>query len=289
MADSASPKDIPELLQFMASYVRNHLEKTGRRTTGAALADAIRQRFPGFGFEQLGFSRLADAVHRAEEEGALVRHRDVQHLEVSPSEATPRTPSAHAASTMSSYVRADVWRAFVFVTDRYAHFLDRTTGRLVSLMSNDKEQVNAQERDPRFVRVESIAPDAQKDWMRQFLVSQDSLAADDAPINEEEWWIKFPTWLKEQNGEAGFAWRRFRSEKIVTFIREWAKENGILLDSLFSPPRLPTQATPRRKDRPDEDEATRRAIIEVVEKMPFEQLQDLTIPVRYMLRHFRPR
>ena len=189
MADSASPKDIRELLQFMASYVRNHLEKTGRRTTGAALADAIRQRFPGFGFAQLGLSRLADAVHRAEEEGALVRHRDVQHLEVSPSEATPRTPSAHAASTMSSYVRPDVWRAFVFVTDRYAHFLDRTTGRLVSLMSNDKDQVSAQERDPRFVRVESIASHAQKDWMRQFLVSQDSLKADDAPINEEEWWI----------------------------------------------------------------------------------------------------
>ena len=289
MADSESPKDVCELIQFMGSYVRDHLEKTGRRTTGAALADAIRRRFPDFGFDQLGFSRLADAVHRAEKEGALVRHRDVQHLEVSPSEDTPRTPSAHAASAMSSYVRPDVWRAFVFVTDRFAHFLDRTTGRLVSLMSNEKEQLNAQERDPRFIRVEPIAPDAQKDWMRQFLDSQDSLAADDAPINEEEWWIKFPTWLKEQNGEANFAWRRFRSEKIVTFIREWAKENGIVPDSLFSPPRLPTQATPRRKDRPDEDEATRRAIVAAVEEMPVEQLQDLSIPVRYVLRHFRPR
>lgn len=289
MVESASPKDVNELLQFMTSFVQDHFEKTGRRTTGARLAEAIRQRFPNFTFGQVGLTRLADAVQRAEKAGGLVRHRDVNHLEVSPSEATPRSASARATSTISSYVRPDVWRAFVFVTDRDAYFLDRTTGRLVTLMSNNTGLVEAQERDPRFVRIESIAPEAQKDWMGQFVLSQESLNVDDAPINEERWWIAFPTWLQEKDPASIFGWRRFRAEKVVTFIREWAKENGILPDSLFSPPRLPAPATGRDPDRPVKDHATRRAIIAAMEDMPFEQLQDLAIPVRYMLRHFRAR
>jgi hypothetical protein len=273
----------------MTSYVRDYFDRTGRRTSGAALAEAIRKRFPGFAFEQLGLSRLVDAVHRAEEAGGLVRHRDVEHLEVSPSETTPRSASARTMSTMSLYVRPDVWRAFVFVADRYAHFLDRTTGRLVTLMLDDADQVQAQERDPRFIRIVSLAPEAQKEWMRQFVQSQESLNVEDAPFDEERWWIAFPSWLQDQGAANILAWRRFRAEKVVTFIREWANENCILLDSLFSPPRLPAPAGTRRPDRPAENEETRRAIIAAIEDMPFEQLQELAIPVRYMLRHFRPR
>lgn len=288
MAECASPKDIAELIQFISSCVREQFEKTGGRTTGAALAAAIRKQFPGMSYEQLGLSRLADAVRRAEEAGKLVRHRDVKHLEVSPTTATPRSPSTPIASA-SSYVRPDVWRSFVFISDRYAQFLDRTTGRLIVLLSNNTSEIRAHTGNPQFAQINPIAPETQKDWMQQFVMSQESLNVDDAPINEDQWWIAFPAWLQEQNTANIIAWRRFRAEKVVTFIREWAKENGILLNSLFSPPRLPVPTSTRRLDRPVEDEATRRVIIAAIEDMPFEQLQDLAIPVRYMLRHFRPR
>lgn len=289
MAEYAFPRDTNELLQFMTSYVRGHFEETGRRTSGAALADAIRQRFPGFAFEQLGFSRLTDAVRRAEEAGGLVRHRDVKHLEVSPSESTPRSPCARATSPMSSYVRPDVWRAFVFVNDRYAHFLHRTTGRLATLMLNNAEQVQAHERDREFVRIESIAFEDQKEWMRQFVPSQESLDIDDAPINEERWWIAFPAWLQEQGVANLLAWRRFRAGNVVAFIRQWAKENDIRLDSLFSPARVSAQPSAQRGDPAAANVETRAAVMAAIEEMPFEQLQDLAIPVRYLVRHFRPR
>jgi len=287
MAESASPCNVSDLVQFIADYVRRQFDQTGGRTTGAVLANAIREKFPGFEYKQVGLSRLADAVGRAEQEGVLVRHRDVKHLEVSPSEATPRSPVV-SAGTSSSYVHADVWRAFLFVNDE-KHFLDRESGRLVTLAADDTREIETYKGDTKFAQIDSIAPDIQKDWMRQFVTSQPSLAIDDAPIDEERWWIAFSRWLQEQDAEHILAWRRFRAEKVVRLVREWAKQNDVPATSLFTPQR----PRPRSEILPTtyrgEDEATKRAILSAIREMPLEQLENLSVPVRYLLRHFKAR
>lgn len=289
MAENALPGDPSELVLFISSYVRNQFEKTGRRTGGAALAEAIRQQFPGRSYEQLGVNRLADAVQLAEKEGRLVRHRDVTHLEVSPSESTPQSPTVSAVSR-SSYVRPDIWRAFVFITNRYAHFLDRTTGRLITVAVDSTAEIQSYRDDRGYIRIESIAPETQQEWMRQFVASRESLDLEDAPIDDEQWWIAFPSWLQKQHSESIQAWRRFRAERVMALVRTWAAENAIPQDTLFAPPRAFAPVDPGVTHRLNEaEDATKCAIIEAIKEMPFEQLQDLAIPVRYILRHFRAR
>ncbi|MCK4658770.1 MAG: hypothetical protein KAV82_04540 [Phycisphaerae bacterium] len=287
MTDLASPKDVSELVQFITSFVSGRFRETGRRTTGAGLATAIRERFPNFSYEQVGLTRLADAVRRAEKDGGLVRHRDVKHLEVSPSENTPRTTSPLA--TAAEYVRPDVWRAFVFVGDEDAHFLERATGRLITLTQDSAPEIDAYEKDERYVRAGPIAAETQKQWMRRFVESEESLSLGNAPIDEERWWVAFPAWLEKHNAQNIQAWRRFRAHQVAEFMRKWATENRILVDALFAPPRPPTPPKPVSVRLRAQDEVTKRAIIAVIEDMPFEQLLELAIPVRYMLRHFKAR
>ncbi len=285
MAEYATPPSVEELIQFISSFVREQFESAGRRTTGAALADAVRKRFPDLSYDQLGLSKLADLVHLAEKAGALVRHRDVQHLEVSPSGATPR--SSVGLSGPTSYVRPELWRAFLFVTGRDVHFLERDTGRLITLSPDQAPQVHAYDGDPRFIRITTIAPETQKEWMHDFLRSR-SLDVNAAPMNVERWWSAFPEWLRNQGNDYGSAWPRFRAERVVPIIKQWARDNGLLPDLLFSLP----SAAPRSKEKAGggaEDDATRNAVLAAIRELPFEQLQDFAIPVKYLLRHFRAR
>jgi len=288
MADSATTIVRTELIEFISTYVTDQFNRTGRRTTGAALAEAIRARFPSFSFEQVGLTRLADAVRLAEEAGLLVRHRDVKHLEVSPRESTPRTPSSSAKSA-TPHVRPDVWRALVFVNDTNAHFLDRTTGKLITLVSGQDAELQDHQENQRFVRLSSIPPETQKQWMRDFVESQPALNGADAPFDEEKWWIVFPAWLQDRDPAADQNWRRFRAGRVFSFVKEWGRKNGVQEEMWLSArqPLLPARSQPAYC--PHEQEVTRRAILAAIEDLPFEQLADLAIPVRYLLRHLKVR
>ena len=216
----SSGPTLDQLLQFISGVVLNHFTETQLRTNGAFLAERIRAEFPDFNYQQVGVSRLSEAVAKAEEAGLVVRHRDVKHLELSPGPATGLTKSVASTTSRSyrsQYVRPDIWRAFAFVAPGQRHFLDSITSEIVST-SSDESPPTDNDNATRYIPIQPIPVEEQRRWMREYAESKESLSVFDEPINDPKYYLRFPEWIQRVAPELTKDWRQFRTQRIVEFI-----------------------------------------------------------------------
>lgn len=283
------------LVEFIASYTVEHFKSMGRRTNGAVLADAIREKFPEFSYQQVGLERLSDAVRVAEQRGLVIRHRDVSHLEISPgskSDLPPGSAVATQASTPLPRVRPEIWRAFVFVPKGNVCFFERSNGNVLVVRDSDSARIASTEEDGRYIRLSPIPVDTQQGWMEDFTRGHEDLSFDEAPIRDGNWWLRFSAWLRGIDTVLEREWSRTRTSKVLEYLRGWASSENIPLGNLLSPEQAvrPTCRPERSSEIVTSDSAMLRdAVLAAVREMPLEQLEDIAIPIRYILRHFKPR
>ncbi len=281
------PKNADELVEFIARFVRDNHAQTGRNTDGAFLALNIFQRFPDFKFEEVGLTRLSEAISIAELKGVVVRNRSVQHLEVMP----PFPSELGGAKNVSNrlpQVLPSIWKAFVFTSQWRTTYLNRTTGRLEFRKGNSDEGREDLDGREDWIKIESISPDAQKKWMHQFVSDCPGLSIEDAPTNDNRWWEAFSAWLRKHDVRTEFEWRRYRTQKVFDYLNGWAKQNKVQLRFLFAPPRIAAKGGDSRLNKA-EQEAVRQAIIAAISEMPLEELERIAIPFLYVNRRFTVR
>lgn len=295
MSNSTDDPSVETFLTFISEYVVDHFKKTGRRTDGAALAEAIRTKFPGFKYEQVGLSRLSDAVRCAEEQGLVVRHHDVKHLELSPGSSSGLSVDSRVSDrdlATLPHVKPEVWRAFVFVSRAANRCFDRETSQVVVIDESNPLRQDLPKREERYVKITPIPDSTQQEWMETFVGDREWLTADESPIRVEEWWLRFPEWLRSLDRGLDREWNRIRTQKVLDHIRKWASDNHILVERLLSPPlrilKHRAQSICRHGSLSEVD-ALRSAVLAAVGEMPLEDLENLALPVRYILRHFQPR
>lgn len=273
-----------DLLQFISDFVTQRYSEAGRRTNGAQLANAIRERFPLMSWGQWGYTKLADAVREAEERGLVARNRAVQHLEVQPpglSEAA--LPTTVAPTQDQAFIRPEVWRAIVFVSSRQITFLERATGRLLALPSEDTLGVQKLMADPRYLRFDPIPSDQQRLWAKQFLAQHAELDATGAQLDSPSWWRSLSNWFQSQAPDVLRSWNQFRSTRVLDFLKSWCRVNGVSLHCLLSP--VAVHAVPSSPQARHTSTAIRRAILAALAELPLEQLESIPIPARLLLRH----
>jgi len=286
MAD-ATTTDTPsldDLLEFIRDFAVQQYRERARSTHGSILADAIRHRFPDFSYEAVGLDRLADAVAKAEERGLVVRDRNVAHLEIVPGPATGVDAKSLGAAK-PRYLRPEIWRALVFVTSHERHFINRETGSVRSIPSDEERSIGTHSADPNSAELPRIPAETQQAWVRAYIQSQETLDPDDAPLRDPQWWVRVPEWLREKGAEFERGWRRERSQRVIAAAVEWAKENAVSETLLFAPPRSKPSELPWE----EETDETRRALLAALGDMPLHELENLSIPVRYVVRYFRAR
>lgn len=231
----SSGPSLNELLQFISETVTDYFTRAKQRTDGAYLAEAIRTRWTGFSYEQVGLNRLSDAIRLAEEKELIVRHRDVKHLELSPGPATGLTRSLELTSTPSckpQYVRPDIWRAFALFTPGQSNYLDTRSNEIVSKPTSAAPPTDDQNAD-RFILVKPIPLEDQQRWMREYVEAKQSLSVFDAPINDPQCYIRFPEWLQRTSPDLTREWRQFRTQRVVEFVKNWASEHSVSSDDFF--------------------------------------------------------
>ena len=152
----------------------------------------------------------------------------------------------------------------------------------------------ALEASGQYVHISPIPPDTQKEWMEEYVRNHEGLRLDDAPIHVDEWWNQFSAWLREIDVGLARDWNRFRTGKVLGFLREWATENNVPLNNLLSPDQSDRRtrssgiADDRAARTAPESQRVRDAILAALREMPLEQLEEVAIPMRYILRHFKP-
>jgi hypothetical protein len=285
-AVSSSPASVDELVEFIASFVENRYRATHQATNGALIAEEVRHRFPNVSYVQLGLVKLADAVAHGEAKGLLVRNREVKHLEVLPAHA--RQPVAVVAPQVRlaapPHIRADIWRAFVYVSQGQQSSFDRQTGNVVSAAS-----AGDQADPPRYIPILCIPMADQQQWMVDFVATRAQLTLSDAPIHDQFCFTKFPAWLREHEPGLDRLWKQFRAQRVAERVRQWATANAIEPSGFFSAPISPSTQGRSSSADPAVERAVRAAVVAAARELPVEQLQEISIPIRLFLQALKSR
>jgi hypothetical protein len=292
------PNSVNELVQFIVAFVGDRADQTQRPVQGTAIAQAIRTRYPGMSYHQLGVERLADVIRIGEREGLLQRRRDVSHLEVVPGVGSaPNVPVLSSPEPELRYVRPDVWKSIIFFQSRSTHFFDRVTARVVECDLTDADRLKQFEDGTRYVKLEMIPASAQREWMKEYLKTASVADAESAPIESSRWWLDFPKWLQDRNPELEAGWRVYRIQSIISYVRSWAQQNNVPVTAVLSDrpsysdysrkvPGASTRPCPASNKIESSDQRIKDALVKAISELSLEELANLSLPVRCILRHF---
>lgn len=280
--ESRPSVSLDELLAFVREVVEQHFGSTQLPVNGAWLAEKIRHKFPGFCYKDLGVGvlKLSDVISKGEARGLFVRNRRVPHLEV-----FPATESANADQVYvregSVHIRPDIWRAFVFVGHGQRSYFDRTTSEVVSGTERDQSDNESGQ----LVEILPIPLADQQAWMREFVQSRANISSDGAPVDDPRCFVEFPSWLRTRGDGLDQQWKRFRVDRVAERIRTWATANSVDDTSFFAVPLSAAfRGAPLRESTSDELAITRKAISLAVSELSLQDLQEFSIPIRFVLQ-----
>lgn len=273
---------LESLLQFVTDVVAAHYAIHLSGLNGAVIAHDILREFTGFTYEKIGCSRFGDLAKLAEQRGLVRRNMAVRHLELLPGPAVPAVSPSTPPQRFRS-IRPEVWRAFVFVSQGSDHYWNRETHHLFWRRSEDNYTPK-----PNEIPVPSIPTDTQKSWMEDFLSQNPELDKQSAPLSDDRWWEAFPRWLASAAPDKELDWKKFRTRKVLSHITEWARANDVDSERLYASPRgraWSDQIEPPMSS--DREDALRATILSALKHVPMEHLENIAIPLRYLLPYVK--
>jgi hypothetical protein len=299
MASSLPAPSLNDIIAFITDEVKRLYERTQQPVNGTRLAEAIRYKFPDFSFPAFGVERLADLVQLAEKQGLVIRNRAVKHLEVAPADAYPTAPSApfqaRPQRRAEGLIPREIWEAFLFFRPGQARFLDRQTRKVIAV---SEAEAAPYANDARYVLIETVPADMQKSWMRNFVAEHPEVSAAAAAIESELWYREFFKQLQAIRRDLGSAWSKERARHVIQYVQQWAADHQVPLGDVLSP-RLPGSKLSGLGPTPGvispalphvlEDAALRAAVLGTLGEMALDELLTLSVPLRHVVRHFRPR
>lgn len=275
------PSSLDELLQSISDHTRDYHSRTGKPLPGSLLAHLIRQDFPGLNFTRFQLTKLGDAIRIAVDRGLVQRNAAVSHLEVSPVEA-PKTTALEAAPKVfaraNSVVRPELWRELVVSSAPRAAFFDPQTQKVRHPQDVAEEAAFRKA----FVLIDRVPIQSQTSWLRDFLLARGVSFQDRTDALAEMVLGK----IDDLGSAVARDWRVLRTGKIVEIVREWAKKNGISEDAVLVPKVPNRHRRAVNTSQGSELERVRHALCEAIQEMPLAKLEEISLPLKYVLRHF---
>ena len=288
--NTREPASADELVKFISMSVLDHYQKTGASVDGSLLAFWVRREFPALSYPKLGLTKLGDAVRIATARNLISRNPNVKHLEVSPiiANVTPPTEAAVAPPTRdAAYVRQDIWRAMVFVSQSAISFFSRSAKNLREIDRTDANTLRSLRADPQYVEVERVESSAQLQWLKEFLDSRGKLDEN----TENSLLDLIRGGLHKMGAAIARDWKAERSRHVVGHVRKWAAAHQIAEADVLTP----ASRDAKKTNSPDQltdghitktEDAIRRALLATLEEMSLSELENIAIPIRHILRHF---
>jgi hypothetical protein len=256
--------------------------ETKKPITGAVLAERLRTSLQ-VSYTDVGYVKLSEPIHELVESQQLTRNRLVKHLEVAPPSFEfdlPKTQGCPSV-TKGTYVREDAWPVFAMLHDRSIAVFDKQLMKF-RLLADDAILRNSQ------IRVATPSNADHRNWIDQFAQAEGlSLLPDLTHTNEVL--REFSVWMQSQDTSLQHKWKDFRAAKVSDVIREWAARNGFdandFLYPIISRYSARTTATPTIKPETD----IRSAVLRSVADLSLDELDNIVLPLRVVLKHFKPR
>jgi len=273
-----------DLIEFIGTTVASRFESSQSPTNGALLAELIRKEFKEFSGNPIvdaGYERLSDAVRDAESRKLVTRNRLVKHLEVYPAGAAEpsQLPSSHAQGT---YIRNDAWQVFAMPVKPNKAIYDPATVQMIIGDGEAGKRVGA-------IVITTPTDNTFREWIKQF-AEEVSITVPPEMLDSTLFLKEFSRLIVETNSTNLARWKKFRAQKVGEAIKEWGEQSGIDTAPFFRPVipnyRKPLQQSVASCEVGDD---LRGALIACVRDMSTAELDTLSIPIRLVRTHFRPR
>jgi hypothetical protein len=299
--EPADPELLEGAFELLGDVVREYFAER-RPCYSAGLKPAMQARAPEFFEGRLGFSSFREFLRVAEVQGIVQLQRAPAGPDVTvlppgaapPTQLAPPSPDA----TQGIRIRNDLWRAFFDWTPGFIRVYDTALGRAILLpekpnpfQTSDQDRVRADlNREPeRFVAIEPIEMDSQREWMEEFaheLPDQELQRIFRLALGSERPIAAF-TRAVQADPRLGRLWQRRRAEKVRDEIQRWmeAHQLDVPVEEPSSAVDVDTSGDTRVASVEGRDVALlRERLHAAIDRMTYGDLLRLPIPVEYILR-----
>ncbi|XZE17508.1 hypothetical protein SH449x_002782 [Pirellulaceae bacterium SH449] len=256
--------------------------ETNKPITGAVLAERLRTSLQA-SYTDVGYVKLSEPIHELVESQQLKRNRRVKHLEVAPPSFEfdlPKTQGCPSV-TKGTYVREDAWPVFAMLHDRSIAVFDKQLMKF-RLLADDATLRDSQ------IRVATPSNTDHRNWIDQFAHAE-GLSLEPALTQTDGVLREFSVWMQSQDTNLQHKWKDFRAAKVADVIREWAARNGVDANDFLSPviSRYSARTTATPANKPEAE--IRSAVLRCVADLSLDELDNIMLPLRVVLKHFKPR
>jgi len=271
--------------------------REGRSTVAAALKAELQTRFGGrFNQAAIGYDSFRDLLKDAEAR-QLIRLRtasggDLEALppEVPAQQAAPSTAIAEAGT----YIRPDVWRAFVDWRQNWTRVYDLERDRAVMFPATPSPfdatewiemRQSSTEHPDRYKAIEPIAMDVQLRWMREFVDAIPEDAAREQLRAALDTQKPFGTFARAAQSlpDVKTRWNRAREERVLALVRAWMQRNGLTLSVVQERRPRAAETTQPTPSAGASEQQLRTALHAAIDRMPLAELKRIELPVGYFV------
>ena len=247
--------------------------------TGALLAERLRRA--GEDYKDAGYLKLAEPINELVQCGQLSRNRRVKHLEVAPPTYEFDVAAPNTKPSFESYVREDAWPVFALLNSNSIAVYDQEETKF-RVLGRDAVIRETQ------IQVNTPSNDEHRNWIQQF--STEKELSIELKISESATVLKdFSIWMQSQASPLQYEWKGFRASKVAEAIRNWCRENGVDA-SVFLSRVIPGYAARTTSASSEQSEETvRQAVLKCVSDLTMDDIEDIRLPLRVILKHFKPR
>jgi hypothetical protein len=262
--------DASEYVDVVLQTIHANLRPQEGLITAARLGYVLRRDHPEVSWQRFGYPSLKSFLEYLQTQALVtICHTEKEALAVAPTEQVP----AATAPRLNRSLRRPFWIAFVLETPPGRRFIHRPSGTV--RMAESEEPSPPSE----WVEVEPIPQETQREWALEFVRTHcpNELAAVESIIQEEDWYLKVPEVLdQEQKRQLN----RHRSGHVASYVESWCRRNGIDPSFAFEQPQQ-KHAAPMAVPRTGEP--IRDQVLRALAKMPTHELLELPIPLKYVL------
>ena len=209
-----------------------------------------------------GASSLSEFVSQFSDILNIEKDQSPMVIELKPEERTSQYSGTLPDSSKNIRIKAEFWRAI----------FDRSSGNTYYWLS-DIGVVGTSPTDGNCPILPTIDADTDRQWRQSFV---ESLASPPAEAME---WARSILPLHQLPPELRYQWQRVLIEKVRQHLLSWFNEQKLEPPSDFI-----TELLPRQERRATDLEALKRLIQRVVQEMTEEELSQLSLPPRAVLK-----
>src|SRR5579872_1490983 len=271
----------------LAKVVRERFRE-GRSTVAAALKAELQRRFAGrFDQTAIGYVSFRDFLKDAEAR-SLIRTRRARggDVEAVPPDVVDQPASASTLPLESStFVRPDVWRAFVDWRPNWVRAYDLQQDRAVMYPASASPfdapewiemRRSAADFPDRFKAIEPIAMDVQLRWITDFVETIADAGTRDqlkATLDSPRPFGAFARALQAVP-EIKAEWNRTREAQVLSYLRDWMDRNKLTLNLIEERPSKPTEGATAPSQASTATEQQIRAVLHAaIDRMPLADLR----------------